>query len=447
VSWELFGAKPRPWVVLLGLDEAVVEELTPLFPTCIAVDSISEVRLEEWDLLITGSGAPNPTSIQGFPLITVGSIFILAFGGMEFGLPHKRVELNSTVSQIGTRSEVVASQFMVPQGLPSAVKKLVEQDLVPKALERTRHPVIAETAQGAFQRNLNLNEILPFLQTSQGEILAGSFERENPPAECWILPSYASPTLWARLAASQWEAVAPERFPPQADWKSSPTWRTPAEAEVLAAKQTLEEERERVLSELAAREVELDLQAEARRIEAERKERLLLTARGEELVGIVKLALEQVGFSARAMDEVFPKGDLREDLRITSPEGRNWEAIVEVRAYNGGASVTDLMRLQRFAQRYETDEQHPPNACWYIVNQLIGQDPATRPQVLTSQPDEVAYFIETYSGLLIDTAELFKLWLHVQSERLTADSLRTKLMAMRGVVREDTVGNGALGID
>jgi len=441
VSGEFFGAKPRPWVVLLGLDEAVVEEVTPLFSTCIAVDNTSEVRLEEWDLLITGVGAPNPTSIQGLPLITVGSVFVLGFGGFEFGLPHQGVAFNSTLSQIGTRTEVVASQFRIPQDLPSAVKKLVEQDLVPKALERTQHPVIAETVQGNFQRNLNSDEVRAFLQTSQGEILAGSFVRQNPPAECWILPSYASPKLWSRLAVSQWQEVAPERFPPPADWKSSRAWRTPAEAEVLAAKQALEEERERVLSDLGAREVELDLHAEARQIEADRRERLLLTARGEKLVDIVKLALEEIGFGVRAMDEVFPKGDLREDLRISSPEGSKWEAIVEVRAYSGGASVTDLMRLQRFAQRYETDERHSPNACWYIVNQFIGKDPATRPQVLSSQPDEVAYFVDTYNGLLIDTAELFKLWLQVQSGRLTADSLRTKLMAMRGVVREETVGN------
>jgi hypothetical protein len=402
-----------------------------------AVNSMAEVRLEEWDLLITAVGAPNPTSMSQSPLVTVGSVFVLGFGGFEFGLPHEGAAFHDPFSQVGTRAEVVASQFRVPQDLPSAIKRLVEQDLIPKALERTRHPVIAETAQGTFIRNLNSNEIRPFLQTSQGEILAGSFVRQNPPAECWVLPSFASPTLWARLAASQWEAVAPERFPPQADWKASPTWRTPAEAEVLAARQTLEEERERVLSELGAREVELELQAQARRLEADTRERLLLTARGEELVEIVKLALEEIGFGVQAMDEVFPKGDLREDLRINVSDGSNWEAIVEVRAYNGGASVTDLMRLQRFAQRYEADEQHSPNACWYIVNQFIGQDPATRPQLLNSQPDEVAYFVATYNGLLIDTAELFKLWLRVQSARLTADSLRTKLMSMRGVARED----------
>jgi hypothetical protein len=240
VAGQFFGAKPRPWVVLLGLDGAVVEELTSLFPTCIAVESTSEVRLEEWDLLITTVGAPNPTSIQqGLPLVTVGSVFVLGFGGFEFGSPHQGVNFNSTLSQLGMRSEVVAAQFQIPHELPSAIRKLVERDLIPNVLERTRHPVIAETVQGAVQRNLNSNEIRPFLQTSQGEILAGSFVRQNPPAECWILPPYASPSLWARLAASQWEEIAPERFPPQADWKSSTVWRTPAEAEVLAAKQAL----------------------------------------------------------------------------------------------------------------------------------------------------------------------------------------------------------------
>jgi hypothetical protein len=426
-------------VVLLRLDDATIEELTPLFPTCIAVDDILEIRLEEWDLIITGAGAPNPWSVYGYTLIRVPSIFVLGFGGDKFGLPHQGVSFNSTASQIGAVAEVVASQFITPQDLPSAIKKLAQQDLIPKALERNRHRVIGEIVSGGgIVRNLNSNEILPFLQTSHGEILAGSFVREGPPAECWILPSYASPTLWARLATSLWEAVAPERFPPPADWKSSPAWRTPAETEVLRAKQTLEEERERVLSELGAREAELELQAEAQRVEADRRERLLLTARGEELVSIVKLALQEMGFVARAMDEVFPKGDLREDLRITSPDDNNWEAIVEVRAYNGGASVTDLMRLQRFAQRYEADEKRSPNACWYIVNQLIGQDPATRPQVLNSQPEEVAYFVDTYNGLLIDTAELFKLWLQVQGGRLTADALRAKLMTIRGVIREDT---------
>ncbi len=430
---ELFGAKPRPSVLILGFDDEVVRSLTPLFPASIAINDVSTVRMEEWDLLITAVGAAHhwQDSTSG-PLIPVSSIFVLGFGPGYFGIPAEAT-FNDSRAEIGTTAEAVASQFRIPPELPSPIQRLVKQDLIPKASEHNKHRVLAETLGPNPTRPIRQNEIRPFLVTSQGEIMAGSFVRHGSSAECWVLPSYASPDLWAKLAISEWEAVAPDRFPPQPDWTTSTEWQTRAELKALADKQSLEEERNRLLADLDSKENEVALRIESKRLEANTKERSLLTARGAELVVIVKTALEEFGFTVRSMDSEFPKGDLREDLRVTPPDSSEWEAIVEVRGYNGGAAVTDLMRLQRFAQRYETDEGHPPSACWYIVNQFASQHPAERPSVLASQPNEVTFFVDTYQGLLIDTTKIFRLWLQLQNGEEVPEDIGAKLVAARGV--------------
>ncbi len=432
---EVFGVRPRPRVLVLGFDDEVAQPLAALFPTSstITINQVSEVRMEDWDLLITAVGAPLYSSVQGEPLIPLSSLFVLGFGRGAFGLPAG-VAFNATNYEIGITGEVVAAEFTMPPELPTAIRRLVRQDLVPKASQQNKHLVISETSGNNPQRNIRSNEIRPFLTTSHGEILAGSFARQGASAECWILPSYASPSLWAKVAISQWEAVAPDRFPPQPDWTTFAEWQTPAELEALAELQSLEEERRRLLAELDAKQSEVTLKIESRRAEANTKERSLLTAQGNDLVATVETVLEEFGFVVHSMDEVFSKGDLREDLRISPQDNAEWEAIVEVRGYGGGAAVTDLMRLQRFAQRYETDKGHPPSACWYIVNQFVGRDPAERPSVLASQPDEAAYFVDTYQGLLIDTKRIFRLWSQLQRDEKSRNTIMTELMTARGIL-------------
>jgi hypothetical protein len=96
------------------------------------------------------------------------------------------------------------------------------------------------------------------------------------------------------------------------------------------------------------------------RAEADSGLRRLLTAQGDDLVAAVAQSFESLGFKVRDMDEEWPKGDKREDLRVQDPARGRWEAVIEVRGYTKGAQQGDLLRISRFVTRYLKDEQRLP---------------------------------------------------------------------------------------
>ena len=119
--------------------------------------------------------------------------------------------------------------------------------------------------------------------------------------------------------------------------------------------------------------------------------------------------------------------------------GTEWTAIVEVRGYKGGASVNDLLRIQRFATRYAVDEGKAPDACWYVVNQLMGRDPAERRPPLASNPEELRSFGDG-GGVVADTTEIFQLACAFEASGTSArDGPKSSCRLSRNVRRANDV--------
>jgi hypothetical protein len=197
------------------------------------------------------------------------------------------------------------------------------------------------------------------------------------------------------------------------------------------ALEELQAERAATMARLDSQEQELNTRLQEAKRSADASERRLLTGQGNDLTSVVSECLSEIGFTVRNMDEVYPVGDRREDLQIAESQGVEWIGLVEVRGYRGGAQIRDLLRIQRFRTRYVRDNDKDVNALWYIVNQFIGDDPASRPPVLASNDAELETFAED-GGLVIDTAHLFRLWMAVRDGRIEARDVRSRLMQASG---------------
>jgi hypothetical protein len=265
-----------------------------------------------------------------------------------------------------------------------------------------------------------------------GQCLAGRFLRPYAESECWCFPKYAisiTPEI-VKVALHEWQKRDPETFP-SAEWVIEPPWRTPAENRIATELHELEAKRAAILAELDEQQEVLVAALSTARRSAEAHERLLLTARGDDLVQAVTECLVDLGFSATNMDDVYPAGDRREDLQVTAREVPEWVALVEVRSYRRGAQSDDLQRIGRFSKRYLRDNGREADALWYVVNQFNEDNPAQRPPVLASKEPELAEFAND-DGVAIDTTHLFRLWMAVKSGRLTAEEARSRLMQAGG---------------
>jgi hypothetical protein len=203
---------------------------------------------------------------------------------------------------------------------------------------------------------------------------------------------------------------------------------------VRAKAQELQEDIDRFIRDMDQKKLELATKEEAEFVRANRHERGLLTAQGDDLVDAVRACLEEIGFHVVNVDqEIATKGDRREDLRISDHDRPDWVAIAEVRGYKRGAQLNDLLRISRFVARYVQEAGRMPDASWYIVNHNMDQDPSIRPTPLASNPTEVTTFVDG-NGLIIDTRFLFKKLMEVRSGLIESRDLRLALISGTGVI-------------
>jgi hypothetical protein len=425
---KLVGRKPPPRVLLFGpMNDTLTEAFSELFPTVASTTTLHGVRQAEWDLLITVAGVP--TDLEPH-------MFVVAFGSRQLGVPAENSDFAFARSWLEPDNLTYSTEFVIPDGLPQPVALLTEQQLIPVITGKSNWVIVETHGTGQSRRHGSLTPtaLQPFLKTPDGEILAGSFRRDGNKAECWSLPSGADPVAWVLAALEQWRGLAPDRFPGGPDWHLLPEWQTPQERELLARVAELEIRVKQTITELDQQHRDLDARLSAAREQATRRERVLVTGQGDALKGAVADCLAEIGFSVRDMDEVFPEGDRREDHRVQT---NDWTAISEVRGYKDGAKSSDLLRLGRFEKRYVKDEGKHPDAAWYIVNQFKDREPHSRDVALRSQPDDLAAFAED-AGLVIDTRDLLRLWLAVQSSQLPPDDARHLLTDAVGLFRFPT---------
>jgi hypothetical protein len=405
------------------------ETARALAPTVTTVGSVQQVEQVEWDALVA-LGDPGPADAH---------LCLLLIDPNDAGMPAKGIgwTLKYTAS-------TKAHEMFIPVDSDARIARLVEQDLVPSLQGRETNyyatwfpapgfDLIEDPAEDALD---------PFLLTRQGQVLAGRFVRPGGVSETWFLPRGCNRIAWARLALECWSERYPDRFPPRgADWESSEIWKTTEEVDAERRLADLREERARAIDAFDQGErAALEFLGELRK-DKDLRERRLFMAQGRPLVDAVIDALSELGFDVSDMDKTAQPGDLLEDLRVLpGPDLAKsaWAAVVEVRGYKGGAKIGDLMRLQRFAQRYEAEQKRSPSACWYVVNQFIGADPAERPEVLAEQPEEVDYFTQQYAGALLDTAVLFRIVMAARAGRIARSEIAEKLMTTAGRVSLST---------
>jgi len=446
---RVVGEDPRPRALLYGIDAEHVEAIAACFPSFRTIRGNTDVLMNEWDLVVSEEGAPEWLAPH---------LYVIAFGEGSFGTPDKITNRRRTGPLcLGRYLVSPARELTIPDDLPSSVSQLVRDILAPEATaaarksldpyrERTRALAGAPRTSADYVGNTIVTEgsdyddavrygvapipdIRPFLSTRDGFAIAGSWLRKGGEAQIWSLPDTADRVSWIKAALEVWSEVAPQRFP-KTRWTEASEWATPAELALRDQYTEIDRQRTAALADfdnkLSATKKLLENAAQ----DGDRGLRALLTTQGDPLVDAVERVLNELGFIVRNVDRERPENDRLEDLRITDPSS-DWTAIVEVRGYKGGASVSDLLRIHRFEMRFMEETGKAPDACWYVVNQMLGKDPASRRPPLQSNPTELETFAEG-AGLVSDTSEIFRLVRSVELGSLSKTSARQLLIECRG---------------
>jgi hypothetical protein len=430
--------KPRPRAIL-ELSDDMGPAVEGVFPYEDVADSQTKLHDADWDVLITDTGWLGRSPSLFTIAFDIGTVPDVECWAAEAGRTAQMtsVKLRHQVQAVGPSP---ARDLIVPDGLPSEIERLVRADLIP-GFENDQPKTILQVQQqdpgrliGSYPEAHPEQFLDPFLCTSDGSVLAGRVRRRainGLEGECWLLPSWiANPGEWVRAAWSAWHTAYPTRIPAPPDWSDSETWHTPKEAKVAAQVKVLLDEKRRLLTDLAEQADALEIEFVKARKEADAGPRRVLSAQAEDLVTAVQGLLEDLGFEVQNMDLTREQGDRREDLRVRDEDA--FEAIAEVRGYKGGAQSNDLLRIGRFSSLYGLETGHLPSAQWYIANELLNQDPGTRPPVLlASKPDEVREFGEN-PGAVISSVALYRLWQKTISGEVDKDEARKMLRDCRG---------------
>lgn len=432
------GELPRPRMLIIGFKDhpRIIERLTKLAPTVTVAEHPKDVNQGEFDLLVTDQ-FQSPWPVPNMPDHASKTV------ASHLSVVYRSDGAVRVAERVNQHVGVISGEFAYPADLPATLQRLVDQQLVPLArrayAEGLTHryfvyvPGIPTVGAMAARARGLVVDLHPFLTTEQGHVLAGWYRRSES-SECWVLPSDLEDLVpWVDAAIEHLHHIDPDRFPVRPGWQTAPEWRSAEEQQLHDQLQALDEERKQVLSGLFDRENDLHRQLAEAIHAADRYERGLLTLQGDGLPEVVARALRELGFEVTEMDAaVEDKAQLLEDLQVRDPASPGWVALVEVRGYAGGAKTSDFQRIARFANRFESLKGQPPDARWYIVNHLLGRDPALRERIFAGQEDDTAAFAEDH-GLAIETRQLFKLLEVARSKRVAAQEIREHLRYATGV--------------
>lgn len=422
------GIKPQPRALFQGLSDGEVDELSGLFPTSRVINHLDEVRQAEWDVLITKNGC--------WP---EAHVFTLSFGArrvVDVDGGYGADEGYSWALDYSGYSK--ATEFVFPDDLPAGLARLIETDLLPKVKQREKNAVVCSdwvygNGAGSGARPVEYLNFKKFLSTTERNHLAGSVSRNGGRAEAWSLPfADLNVVAWVKAALKQWHKKDPIRFPINPGWEHQSEWMTQVESELAGKIDQLLQERHAYLAQSEGQERQLRAHLQQATMAADSGERRLLTAQDESLVEAVAAAFRELGLETQDMDQVFPANDRREDLRVRVPGDTEWVAICEVKGYYKGAKINDLLKVGRFRARFIQEQQRAPGACWYVVNSYVQDDPTVRGKPLGANSEEVETFAED-GGLVLGTADLFRLLMAVRTGKLSAADAQSRLRKATGV--------------
>ncbi|WP_320069882.1 hypothetical protein [Micromonospora sp. RTGN7] len=429
---EIFGDEPRPWVIVDGIDPdddirlAILKNATKVTFLDSEKEIIDQVRQADYDAYVVVGEAGYPVEEH---------LFVLQFGGSG---PEDNHTFQNGMLTLYARYDVLPNNgcaerlFGPDESIFNEARELARISLAPfLQTKRPRDLLYRVIPFGGFQPDFH--GITPLVSEQGGAPCAGYWSRPSGASQWWWLPEDTPDAgQWISAVFAAWRRTDPARFPSGPDWSEHPIWMTQGE---LAAQTALEDHlrfEQRTILEMADSRRRLQRERVSAKEGADTSERLLLTAQGDILVGEVQSALIEVGFTVIDVDSLPSRqSEKLEDLRVSHG---NWVALAEVKGYGRRrtAKTNDLQQVQRAVVRYVLSEQKEPNARWYVVNQMAGSDPASRPRPLASSPEDVTTFAKD-GGLVIDTAELFKLREGVRSGDISSEEARNLLCNTKGV--------------
>jgi hypothetical protein len=216
---------------------------------------------------------------------------------------------------------------------------------------------------------------------------------------------------WIRAFLNVWARSDRERIPGFADWQSKPEWMVAEERKIHEQILATERERDEAASRFGQRLAQLRSELTAAQDSANRAERRLITAKGDDLKAAVKDAFEKLGFVVDDMDAINSAAGkpLLEDLRIRilTPE---WEALAETKGYDKSPGKSaDFLDLQEYARTYEKEKRRSPDRLLYVVNGEFKScpDPGTRRSPFPVRSDHLLKFAGA-GGLVVPTKALFQ---------------------------------------
>ncbi|MBW3579083.1 MAG: hypothetical protein KY462_15390 [Actinobacteria bacterium] len=423
---KVVDVKQTPRALIITDDDELASDLAQLFPTSKRVTYADSVLQSEWDLVVSTEELQRPLQgrLAGFP---DDHLFLITFGVNDLGIAAVKPTIVVADPKLRFTDTSIATEYEIPVVKDPQLQQLIETDLVPAVRQRAHpHRVIGTNY---LQLGVDQVEFQPLMCTSDGRALAGLYLRGDPDAMALALPADVSrPVEWVKWALKRFRQLTPERFEQIPGWEQRPDWMTATERTIADELDRAQKERDDYLQQSDARISELREQLAVAANNAERGLRQLLTGRGDQLVDAVVDVLDRFGFKVERIDPDVDPNNKVEDLRVRNPDDSDWEALVEVRGYKGGAQLHDLMRTQRFRDRYIADSGRPPSAVWYIANQFAGQDPDGRPPILSSQPEELDVWADSNAGTAIDTTTLFTLAVDRDQGVRTGADVRTLLV-------------------
>lgn len=428
IQGEIHDRNQHPSALIQGFDDETAEQIKQLFPVSMRVDLLDAVREEEWDVLVTSADVVRADS----------HLYVIAIGSEDVGGFQAPTTLMTwqALARVTLSGLSRARELLVPDGLSDVVHELVVRDLLPKVKQQALKQYV-RLHYNQNQMDVDLKDvgdpIVPFLATTEPNIVAGSFRRRGNASFCWVLPEYVDAVAWVRAALITWADIDSVRFPSPPGWEHAPMWRTSREVDAIGALDAFEGRAAAAVAELESERVTLSTVAKAATEAADASDRLLITAQGEPLAGAVVDALQALGFTVRDMDAERAGRPRREDLQLTLPDQPGWVCVVEVKGYKSGVRGNDLYQVSQHVALFAQEEGALPSSAWLVVNPWMNDDPSSRPPLLQGEDERVQLFADgPPPGLIVDSVALFKLQQMVAKGELDQVTARDSLMQSSG---------------
>ncbi len=240
------------------------------------------------------------------------------------------------------------------------------------------------------------------------------------------VPAAADVVEWFRAFLEHVHSLDEDAVPDGPPKVARPSeWRTAHELEAMAQLARIEVE----IAELTKWRGEAIASLASAARDAEIGERWMLWATEDDLVGSVRMALEDLGLT---VEEVDREG--REHLHVTSSDLPEWLALVDVASFEGEPTLSDLRSVNQHRMTYIAEQGTQPAQVWWVVNDHRGLDPSRRPRSLEALAEgAILVDVVTFS-----TRDLFLLGRDVGLEKVEVDTARKMLTeAAPGVFRHE----------